>query len=615
MARIHRSRSDRRLRSNVPARGAASPVRAAVRRKAAARGGFTLIELGIVILVIGILLAFVLAAGAGALEASRQRSTQALIQKLDLGLTERFEMLSREVAPVNLAHEFMGSVILPGGSGFRADDNRAQVIANIDRMKADNPDVFFVQIIPPLNAPASPPLYPLNFAALRAGFPITGMIPLSSLGAGAPLGAAPAGDGGGSFLEHYILPYGNAMLNNVEVALANGVPPTTFGAVPVDINGLPQYPEGYTPQGTGIFGATYTAAGAIYKNLGYNAAGFDAVDNNGNGYVDEWQEGVNATNQDLVITRLQSHQHRTARAEMLYALLIESRGNAGPVFSSDDFTSDQAKDTDNDGLPEFVDAWGEPVQFYRWPTHHVSDIQRGWRPYPPRGSTHATTRRETHPLDSNELLVDPSWWGNLNALQSTTPMSENAVTFQSHFFSLLDPSANASGAVGIDPPNTPGTYAIWDRNGFFKRRSFFCKALIVSAGPDRNFGTPLMGFLEAQYGDGRDSLGNPLPPDTARTTNFTARSALSIARDLITCENEAAPYSLTRLQDGSASARNPSALNQGVDVTRYTDANAQIDVVLSGFPLGDEVAGALSRASGDDITNHTTSSAGTGGSR
>jgi hypothetical protein len=300
---------------------------------------------------------------------------------------------------------------------------------------------------------------------------------------------------------------------------------------------------------------------------------------------------------------------------MLYALLIESRGNAGPVFSSDDFTSDQAKDTDNDGLPEFVDAWGEPVQFYRWPTHHVSDIQRGWRPYPPRGSTYATTRRETHPLDSNELLVDPSWWGNLNGLQSTTPMSENAVTFQNHFFSLLDPSANASGAVGIDPPNTPGTYAIWDRNGFFKRRSFFCKPLIVAAGPDRNFGTPLMGFLEAQYGDGRDSAGNALPPDAARTTNFTARRPLDIASDLIACENESAPYSLTRQAHATASARNLNALNQGVDVTRYTDADAQIDVLLSGSALGDEVAGALSRASGDDITNHTTSSAGTGGSR
>ena len=28
------------------------------------------------------------------------------------------------------------------------------------------------------------------------------------------------------------------------------------------------------------------------------------------------------------------------------------------------------KDTDGDGLPEFVDAWGEPLRFYRWPIYY-----------------------------------------------------------------------------------------------------------------------------------------------------------------------------------------------------------------------------------------------------
>ena len=51
--------------------------------------GFTLIELSVVILIIGILLALVLAASAAGLESARTRATQALITKLSLGLEER----------------------------------------------------------------------------------------------------------------------------------------------------------------------------------------------------------------------------------------------------------------------------------------------------------------------------------------------------------------------------------------------------------------------------------------------------------------------------------------------------------------------------------------------
>ncbi len=52
---------------------------------------------------------------------------------------------------------------------------------------------------------------------------------------------------------------------------------------------------------------------------------------------------------------------------MLYALLVEGRGPLGSVFSRDDFTDREVQDTDGDGLPEFVDAWGQPLQFFRWP--------------------------------------------------------------------------------------------------------------------------------------------------------------------------------------------------------------------------------------------------------
>ena len=62
---------------------------------------------------------------------------------------------------------------------------------------------------------------------------------------------------------------------------------------------------------------------------------------------------------------------------MLYAILVEGVGPLGSVFSRDDFTDKEVKDTDGDGLPEFVDAWGQPLQFFRWPLLYHSDIQRG----------------------------------------------------------------------------------------------------------------------------------------------------------------------------------------------------------------------------------------------
>ncbi len=62
---------------------------------------------------------------------------------------------------------------------------------------------------------------------------------------------------------------------------------------------------------------------------------------------------------------------------MLYAILVEGRGPLGSVFNADDFTDKEVQDTDGDGLPEFVDAWGNPLQFFRWPLLYHSDIQRG----------------------------------------------------------------------------------------------------------------------------------------------------------------------------------------------------------------------------------------------
>lgn len=165
--------------------------------------------------------------------------------------------------------------------------------------------------------------------------------------------------------------------------------------------------------------------GGIYKNLGrvpqnfmptgvsgmqpVQPKGYDGIDNGGvAGFIDDFAEGANATYDNLatVNAAAANHTHKTARAEMLYALLVEARGPLASVFNADDFTNREVQDTDHDGLPEFVDAWGEPLYFYRWPLYFTSDIQKGAAAY-----ANVYETREQNPLDPSQQLLAPSWWG------------------------------------------------------------------------------------------------------------------------------------------------------------------------------------------------------------
>tara|TARA_R100000789_G_scaffold100622_1_gene112305 strand:+ start:9690 stop:10673 length:984 start_codon:yes stop_codon:yes gene_type:complete len=62
---------------------------------------------------------------------------------------------------------------------------------------------------------------------------------------------------------------------------------------------------------------------------------------------------------------------KTESAELAYLLFTEGSVYGVPFADSDSFGTDTIKDTDGDGLMEFVDAWGEPLRFYRWPTRLI----------------------------------------------------------------------------------------------------------------------------------------------------------------------------------------------------------------------------------------------------
>ncbi|MBD3673010.1 MAG: type II secretion system protein [Planctomycetaceae bacterium] len=66
-----------------------------------------------------------------------------------------------------------------------------------------------------------------------------------------------------------------------------------------------------------------------------------------------------------------NHRPETESAEVLYHFLTNSSQFGGAAVEKGEFSDQEVADTDNDGLLEFVDAWGQPLRFYRWPTRLI----------------------------------------------------------------------------------------------------------------------------------------------------------------------------------------------------------------------------------------------------
>ena len=87
------------------------------------RGGFTLVELVVVMAIIGIILTFILVAGMDAARRSEERATQSLITKLDAGVSDRVEALLQVRPDYATAHASLAQVY--NGAGNFAGITRA----------------------------------------------------------------------------------------------------------------------------------------------------------------------------------------------------------------------------------------------------------------------------------------------------------------------------------------------------------------------------------------------------------------------------------------------------------------------------------------------------------
>lgn len=522
--------------------------------RTARRRAFTLIELLGVIIIIALLMAFIIIAAQGAQRDAQRENTRSMIVKLEQGMNSLLDAVQTSritPSPVHISWASGWQVV--GGNTVpippdRGTLQRAQVLANYDEIRAQVPDVFFVQnAFPGLNQ------YPLDFAQQ----PFTG--------AATPL--------------DYVLPLG------------------TNSPLILNFNG------GVTSPGTGIYGASYGAAAGLYRNLGnvqqvylppgnvpaqFFPQGSDGVDNDGDGQIDNFGEGVakggsvDPNVQASTFASLQQHKHASARSEVLYALLIEGQSQFGAFLTKDDFTAGQIGDSDNDGLPEFLDAWGNPLQFYRWPIMYHSDVQKGiWTnpavspcntndPAGPYAGVFET--REQDPYDPNQLLMSPTWWSSGGSLAwpfspvpASGPLSASAMSFQYFFHYLTEPLDLGS----------PSSCMFWDRSNnsaaltLHPRRAFYTRFLILSGGPDGIPGVPILTDL------GLQSLGNP--------------PAVSLALQL---ESAAAQYDITPM------AQNPTA-----SLTTFFGAQVPPHSNADPITLGNYFDEGL-----DDITNHNINS-------
>jgi prepilin-type N-terminal cleavage/methylation domain-containing protein len=543
------------------------------------RGGFTLIELLVVIGILGILVSLILVASADGVRRAEERATQSLITKLETALNDRYDALLNTQPPITQTHRYLAAINYHDGSGNYVpvgyqknangiyamvgsapgsnDDRRAQVIAQFDYMKAEIPDVFFLN------------------SQTQDGATIAGSYPLNFAAAPYPAGTNQA--------VNFVLPLGNSTPGLPLDPLAGGLFITQ-----------PQLPT------TGMFGASFSAAGGIYKNLGYGPLGYDGIDNDNNGLIDDYPEGIKGLTPAAVAqisTNLANHQHKTARSEMLYAILVEGLSPLGSSFSREDFTSREVQDTDGDGLPEFVDAWGEPLQFFRWPIYYggvgtstqpnpvilgTSDSQLGSGEY-----ANASATRQQDQLDTNQLLVSPGWWtaaSNFHmtfsqfnftppngADSSSFPPSPGAIGFMNYFHSLVEPFTGLTGGTG------------WDRGSNFNRREYFTKFLVLSGGPDREPGV-------AQFAKDYSALVDATLPTS--------------------------PYLFTFPNNGSGWTMEKNAL-----ALNYIENQASVSdpTVRTGpyFQTPDTGASAVTTylnqsANSDDITNHNISGISTG---
>lgn len=155
-----------------------------------------------------------------------------------------------------------------------------------------------------------------------------------------------------------------------------------------------------------------------------------------------------------------NHDPATESSECLYLMLTAV---SGYVFDVGQVDPRFIKDSDNDGLMEFVDVWGTPLRFYRWPTDCLEFFLRVTKSLPGGLAVNS--------LDPDGLLTTKPGWYSARRLDfegDDTPMPPK----QGGFFRVHKLYKNATVDMNLDETDP------------LQARAYPLFPLIVSAGPD-----------------------------------------------------------------------------------------------------------------------------------
>jgi prepilin-type N-terminal cleavage/methylation domain-containing protein len=168
------------------------------------------------------------------------------------------------------------------------------------------------------------------------------------------------------------------------------------------------------------------------------------------------------------------HRWNTESSELLYLILAKGGGTGSEAQIADSINPRHIKDTDGDGLMEFVDDWGNPLRFYNTPTRLV---RPGGRPSPSYSSAMTAEQQSL----AKALIA------------SLPPVSANAFDFRSLYNQdPLDPRGALRFKEPFTAPINNGdrhfyANAVTFEEDYYTPDTFFAP-LIVSCGQDETLG-------------------------------------------------------------------------------------------------------------------------------